>query len=131
VAVVRECLCEVRAARPSFSTLLVRGEQPRGPGYARNYLVSHTRSPYLAFQDADDVAASTRFATQLAAAREHPAAIVGSLVFRIPHDAQPRWTEWYNNLSEVQLMLQRFKEVTVINPTWFMDRRVFVAAGGR
>jgi len=130
LAVVRESLCELRAARSTFSTLLVCGKQPRGPGYARNYLISHSRSDFLAFQDADDVAAPARFATQLAAAQAHPKAIVGSRVFRIPADAQPRWTEWYNGLNETQLMLQRFKEVTVINPTWFMDRRVFVSAGG-
>lgn len=55
---------------------------------------------------------------------------VGSGFIRTPTDATPRFTEWHANLKGDTLMLQRFKEVTVIQPSWFMHRNVFLSVGG-
>ncbi len=54
---------------------------------------------------------------QLAAAKSlsHPRSatttLIGSGFVRRPKDATPRYTHWLNNLTQCQLMTQRFREV--------------------
>ena len=52
---------------------------------------------------------------------------------RIPEDATPFYTSWLNSLTNEQIHLQRFRECTIICPSWFMHRSVFdsVAASRR
>lgn len=45
-------------------------------------------------------------------------------------DATPRYTRWCNGLTEAQLMSHRFRDCTLIQPTWFMSRRAFERSGG-
>lgn len=71
-----------------------------------------------------------RVASQLEAAACRPWALIGSRFVRVPADATERYARWCNSLSQEQLMLQRFKELTVIQPTWFMSRQVFDSVGG-
>jgi len=51
-------------------------------------------------------------------------------VERTPEGATPRYTRWLNELTQEQLMFQRFKECTVAMPTWFLHRSIFDAVGG-
>jgi hypothetical protein len=61
--------------------------------------------------------------------------LVGTNFTRMPEDATPYYTDWLNGLNESDIVLQQFRECTIICPSWFMHRRVYdcVAAvrGGR
>lgn len=50
--------------------------------------------------------------------------------FRLPADATTRYTDWCNRLTNDQLFTHRFREVTIIQPTWYLSREVFDAVGG-
>ena len=101
-----------------------------GPSYARNRAASLARGAYLCFLDADDVALPCRVALQLQAARAHPGAIIGASFVREPADATPRYAAWANALTDAQLVHQSWRECTLIQPTWFMERAHFVRLGG-
>eukprot|EP00038_Savillea_parva_P015996 m.15540 g.15540 ORF g.15540 m.15540 type:complete len:552 (+) comp3281_c0_seq1:241-1896(+) len=104
--------------------------EPRGPGPTRNAAVRQSTGQWLCFLDADDTMVPTRVAVQLDAARQHPDAIVGSGFTRLPSGSTPRYTAWCNGLSTTQLLTHRFRELTVVQPTWFMARHVFDRVGG-
>ena len=55
---------------------------------------------------------------------------LGSNFTRIPSTATPRYTNWLNGLSTAQLIAQRFREVTLLHPTWFFHRHVWEKVGG-
>jgi hypothetical protein len=80
--------------------------------------------------DADDIMMPTRVAKQLESSKRMPNAIIGSQVTRLPASSTHRYTAWINGMSQQQLSTHRFKEVTLITPTWFMPRAVFDNAGG-
>lgn len=101
-----------------------------GPGYARNRAVRQSTGSYLCFLDCDDVMIPTRVARQLEVAAAHPGALVGCGFVRDPPEATPRYTEWCNGLSDDQLVSHRFRDCTVIQPTWFMGRPLYDAVGG-
>lgn len=49
---------------------------------------------------------------------------------RDPIDATPRYTLWHNSITQQQLYDQQFREVTIAQPTWFMNRSLFSEVGG-
>ena len=51
-----------------------------------------------------------------------PEALVGTQFQCEPKDALQRESKWLNSLNEAELMTQRFKECTIILPTWAMTR---------
>lgn len=55
--------------------------------------------------------------------------LIGSLFIREPEDATKRYTFWLNNLTHEQLKHQRFRECTLLLPTWFIDRQEFLKIG--
>lgn len=101
-----------------------------GPAFARNRAVAASTGAYLCMLDADDVAAPTRVAVQLAASAAHPHAIIGGGFVREPRDATPAYTAWAHGLSPRELVSQAWREVSLIQPTWFMARGVFLRVGG-
>jgi hypothetical protein len=38
--------------------------------------------------------------------------------------------QWANSLTPTQLLTHRFRECTLIQPTWFMSRATFDLVGG-
>jgi glycosyltransferase involved in cell wall biosynthesis len=93
-------------------------EEGGGCGYAKNRAVRElSTGQFLCFQDADDISLAGRLEEQLAECRAFPNAIVGCGFVREPEDATPRYTRWANELSNDSLLLQRFRECTVIMPT--------------
>ena len=56
--------------------------------------------------------------------------IVGSNFERLPADATRHYTAWANGLGPAGLRAQRFRECTLIHPTWSLGRHVFEAVGG-
>ena len=67
-----------------------------------------------------------------AAARQaaNRGAIIGSRVLREPEGSTARYTAWANGMSSRELELHRFRECTLLMPTWFIARRAFVSGGG-
>ena len=119
----------------------------KGCGFAKNQAIRVSHGKFLAFTDADDIHCPKRLLRQVAAARERPNAIVGcqftrfgdALRFppaaiylhqRVPADATPRYTQWANTLTQAQLYAQQYREVTVLQPTWFLSRQVYDNVGG-
>eukprot|EP01104_Vermistella_antarctica_P017573 TRINITY_DN623_c1_g1_i4.p1 TRINITY_DN623_c1_g1~~TRINITY_DN623_c1_g1_i4.p1 ORF type:complete len:423 (-),score=81.66 TRINITY_DN623_c1_g1_i4:1309-2577(-) len=105
-------------------------EHGKGAGWARNQAVEASNGAFLCFLDADDIMMPQRIVKQLALASRNTNAIVGSRFERFPEEATPRYTEWANNLDPHQLYLQRFREITILQPTWFMSRDAFDRVGG-
>uniref|UniRef100_A0A7S4EW01 Glycosyltransferase 2-like domain-containing protein n=1 Tax=Chrysotila carterae TaxID=13221 RepID=A0A7S4EW01_CHRCT len=103
---------------------------PGGCGFAKNRAVSQSSGAWLCFMDVDDVMAPERIERQLAAARAHPRALVGARVRREPAGSTARYISWVNGMSQEQLVLQRFRECTLVMPTWFIARSDFDAVGG-
>jgi glycosyltransferase involved in cell wall biosynthesis len=103
---------------------------PRGEGYARNRAIEQCHGEYICTMDADDVMLPTRIETQLRACKLDTDALVGSNFERIPADATAFYTQWANNLTQRDLVLQQYREVTLIHPTWFWHCSVWEAVGG-
>jgi glycosyltransferase involved in cell wall biosynthesis len=108
----------------------LNGGKPAGPGFGRNRAVRASHGEYICFLDADDVMLPSRIFSQIQAARNLSYnTIIGSAFCRIPEDATPRYTTWLNSLSASELYTHRFKEVTLLQPTWLMSRRWFDEMG--
>ena len=101
-----------------------------GCGFAKNRAVAQSHGAWLCFHDVDDLMQPHRIARQLAAAREWPDAIVGARVLREPQGSTERYTSWANNMTPDQLYLHRFRECTLLMPTWFISREAFYTTGG-
>ena len=101
-----------------------------GCGFSKNRAVEQSRGPWLCFQDVDDLMLPRRISTQLDAAATRPDALIGARVLRDPPGSTPRYTEWANGMSDEELVLHRFRECTLLMPTWFIARDAFVATGG-
>jgi glycosyltransferase involved in cell wall biosynthesis len=99
---------------------------PKGPGYARNEAISSSSGEYLCHLDADDYMDSRRIELQLQLALEKGKdCLVGCNFNRLPSDSTPYYTDWLNSMNDEDLVLQQFRECTVICPSWFMHRQVF------
>lgn len=101
-----------------------------GAGRARNMAIRQSSGKYLCFLDADDVMAPDRITRQLEAAVQNPHAIVGGGFVREPADATEHYTRWCNTMEPLQLVLEQYREITVILPTWFFSRELFEKVGG-
>eukprot|EP00299_Pterocystis_sp_00344_P013334 c6522_g1_i1.p1 GENE.c6522_g1_i1~~c6522_g1_i1.p1 ORF type:complete len:336 (+),score=70.80 c6522_g1_i1:93-1100(+) len=110
--------------------LLQSTEPARGCGFGRNRCVEASKGDFLCFLDADDMMMPRRIKAQLELAQVHPTAIIGSNFSRDPPNSTVRFARWLNGLTEVQLKNQRFREVTIAMPTWFMHRSVFQQQNG-
>ncbi|CAL1168677.1 unnamed protein product [Cladocopium goreaui] len=108
---------------------------PCGIGFACNSAIRQSRGRFLCRFDADDVMFEERVERQVALLRHLPPeeqekTIVGSGFLRMPQDATPRYTQWLNEMTEHQLMAQRFREVTLLHPTWMYHRKIWERVGG-
>ncbi|KAJ4463068.1 putative B3gntl1 protein [Paratrimastix pyriformis] len=101
-----------------------------GIGFARNRAVNQSHQPLLVMQDCDDYSMPSRIRLEVEAHLAHPGAIVGSRFVRDPPGSTPRYVDWCNRITQEQLMLQRFRECSIIQPTWLLSRRIFAAVGG-
>lgn len=114
-----------------FSFIVSSSSSAQGAGAARNHAIKQSSGSILCMHDADDVSAPNRLEEQVKALQgEFAHAIVGSRFTRIPEDATERYTRWCNELDARGLVLQRFREVTLIQPTWALTRSTFDRVGG-
>ena len=122
----------------------------RGAGYARNRAASlraqildevktNNHKECLSFVcllDSDDVMHEYRIAEQVSVmlnkptSKERNATLLGCTFKRIPEDSTWHYTNWANNLTDERLLLERFREITVLQPTWMVTRQRFDMLGG-
>eukprot|EP01029_Cantina_marsupialis_P016953 TRINITY_DN3803_c0_g2_i1.p1 TRINITY_DN3803_c0_g2~~TRINITY_DN3803_c0_g2_i1.p1 ORF type:complete len:369 (-),score=92.14 TRINITY_DN3803_c0_g2_i1:210-1316(-) len=105
-------------------------EKCGGAGNARNLAIAAASGAYLCFIDSDDMMLPKRIHLQLEVLQKFPNAIIGGGFRRIPEDATHHYTQWANALTDEQLMLQQYRECTVIMPTWMMTLTQFNKVGG-
>lgn len=120
----------------SAGVRLVVGRSPlnkaKGPGFARNNAYAISSGEYICHLDADDIMAGTRVEKQLELALTRgKRCLIGANFDRIPEGSTPYYTEWINGLTEEGLLLEQYRECTVICPTWFMHRDVFLTIQSR
>eukprot|EP00934_Nitzschia_sp_Nitz4_P009372 Nitzschia sp. Nitz4//scaffold375_size13900//1178//2665//NITZ4_008963-RA/size13900-processed-gene-0.7-mRNA-1//-1//CDS//3329549636//9362//frame0 len=117
----------------------------RGAGYARNRAVALSTSSssadldenfhFLCLLDSDDtmhphrIAEQTSYCLQIEPAVRHKT-LLGCNFRRDPPDATWHYSQWANALDDDRLMLERFRELTVIQPTWFLTCKRFQEVGG-
>ncbi|XP_055683956.1 UDP-GlcNAc:betaGal beta-1,3-N-acetylglucosaminyltransferase-like protein 1 [Lutzomyia longipalpis] len=105
---------------------------PRGVGFGRNRAIEASSGEFLCFLDIDDEMLPCRCSKQLEMARKHPRAIIGGRFLRDPEGSTERFTRWANELPQEKLRVQIYTShgPTVVMPTWFFHRDVFLAVGG-
>ncbi|CAJ1931962.1 unnamed protein product [Cylindrotheca closterium] len=127
------------------STLLIGTSSDgkgRGAGYARNraielsYESSRDGTRFLCLLDSDDImhrhriAEQTHYMMNSVSEDERSRTLLGSSFERDPPDSTWHYSKWANTLSQDRLMLERFREVTILQPTWFMCRSRWKLLGG-
>jgi hypothetical protein len=150
--------CTLSDCNTAIPTKLVIGTAPqgtpsRGAGYARNQAVklrdncdnrqNHTQKPlhhFLCILDSDDIMHPTRVAEQTFAmmslgydkdgAHLCQKTLMGCQFDRIPTDSTWHYQNWANSLTDERVYLEKFRECTFIQPTWFMARDWFDSLGG-
>jgi glycosyltransferase involved in cell wall biosynthesis len=108
---------------------------PNGPGFARNRSVEQSTGEFLVCMDSDDINLPNRVFEQYnlllsLSSEEQEITLVGSGFTRTPETATPTYTLWANSLSGAALYYQRYRECTLIQPTWFMHKKVWEKNGG-
>ena len=56
--------------------------------------------------------------------------ILGCTFDRDPPDSTWHYSNWANNLTDERLLLERYREITILQPTWFMPFSVWSTVGG-
>lgn len=51
--------------------------------------------------------------------------LIGSNFDRFPADSTPFYTKWLNDLSSREMILQQYRECTIICPTWFYSKELY------
>ena len=116
----------------------------KGAGYAKNMAVKQSHGIYLCFLDSDDTMMPNRLEKQYqfylnymennndnnVLATTNDNLLLGSGFIRDPIDATERYTRWCNTLSDKELYLHQYRELTIIQPTWFLKRGWFDHVGG-
>jgi glycosyltransferase involved in cell wall biosynthesis len=122
----------------TVTTKLIIGssKESSGAGVARNCAIKLSAGTYLAMLDSDDIMMPTRIVEQVAYMRclssveERNRTLLGCAFRRDPPDSTWHYAQWANALTDERRMLERFREVTVIQPTWMMTRFRFEKLGG-
>ncbi|KAL3936434.1 MAG: hypothetical protein SGBAC_008252 [Bacillariaceae sp.] len=127
------------------SNLLI-GSSPdgngRGAGYARNRAIELSPESsgddirFLCLLDSDDtmhrhrIAEQTYYMMNSISDDERGCTLLGSSFERDPPDSTWHYSKWANTISQDRLMLERFREVTILQPTWYMCRSRWKLLGG-
>lgn len=104
------------------------GTAGRGPGFSRNEAFLMSSGDLIAHLDADDIMMPQRIARQVSLFMSlgcPPLSLIGCNFDRIPADSTPYYTSWINGLTEKQMMLQCYRECTIICPTWMYSRELY------
>ena len=139
----RNSQCHDRHDKRLQTRLLISNNKDgvaRGAGYARNQAASlqplqDDNLHFLCLLDSDDTMHETRIAEQVSAmlaleANERHRTILGCTFQRDPPDSTWHYAQWANGLTEERLMLERYREVTILQPTWMLTKSRFQYLGG-
>jgi glycosyltransferase involved in cell wall biosynthesis len=107
---------------------LYRTTQNVGPYRIKNRLIRATASPYIAFQDADDVSHPTRFRQQLQMMKRTGAQIVGCGFSYIAEDG--RLIARQRMVRHVNLWMRFGKSFAALHPTTIVRSEIFETLGG-
>ena len=121
-----------RFARLKMSLRVLRQPSNGGAARARNAGIEQASYDWIVTCDADDTSRPQRVEALRRAAETQPDAkntLFGSRFSRHPPDATERYAEWANTLTPDRLFLERFRECTLIQPTWFFHRDAWNKAG--
>jgi glycosyltransferase involved in cell wall biosynthesis len=118
------------ALRSDSPGAVVSLHRPDNLSASTNENTDGTRHRFLCWLDSDDVMYPTRVFHQVTALLAldddtRRRTLLGTHFDRIPQDATPHYTAWANALSAERLALERFREITLIQPTWMMCRERF------
>lgn len=121
----------------------------RGAGYARNMAASLRPEikdttiknndelfHFICLLDSDDYMTKFRIAEQVAYFLSLPSKILrdktllGTTFRRDPPDSTWHYCKWANQLSDERLHLEKFRECTVLQPTWMLTKSRFESIGG-
>ena len=122
---------QARFARLHMSLRVIR-QNNGGAARARNVGIEAAQYDWILTCDADDTSRFNRVEALRRAASTHTDAkntLFGSRFSRHPPHATARYAAWANALSSERLVLERFRECTLIQPTWFFHRDVWLSAG--
>lgn len=89
------------------------------------------RHQFLCMLDSDDVMDECRIVEQVThimslSPSEQQRCLLGCNFVRLPEGSTAHYTEWANSLNDERLGLERFREVTVLQPTWVRPVVFFV-----
>ena len=120
------------------SILLIQSsKESKGAPIARNRAAQmrekKSEDHILVWLDSDDTMHPHRIAEQaqvLLQSDDRNRLLLGSQFDRDPPDSTWHYAQWANALTKERLMLERYREVTVLQPTWCMMRSRFEALGG-
>lgn len=120
------------------STLLIQSScQSNGAPFARNRAAQmrdkQSDDHIYVWLDSDDTMHPNRISELVHAlftAPDRNCLLLGSHFDRDPPDSTWHYAQWANTLTEERLMLERYREVTVLQPTWCMMRSRFEKLGG-
>ena len=121
-----------RFARLQMSLRVIRQPVNGGAARARNAGIEQASYDWILTCDADDTSRPQRVEALRRAAETQTDAkntLFGSRFSRHPPDATERYAEWANTLTPERLHLERFRECTLIQPTWFFHRDLWRNAG--
>lgn len=121
-------------AATSTSVAPASSAPPVGAGEGRNRAIARSTGTWLCIADADDVMLPGRIAAQISAMLDKGEAesrrtLLGANFVREPAGSTRHYTAWANALTDKDLHAQQFREVTIVQPTWFMHRDAFDRAG--
>jgi len=126
----------------------------RGAGFARNRAIEMNNPlletkvdnsscteesssiKFLCLLDSDDVMHKYRIIEQtlymmsIVEDENRERTILGSTFNRDPPGSTWHYSSWANNLTDQRLMLERYREITILHPTWFMPLAVWLRVGG-
>ena len=121
-----------RFARLQRSLRVLRQPSNGGAARARNAGIEQASYDWIVTCDADDASRPQRVEALRRAAETQTDAkntLFGSRFSRHPPDATERYAAWANSLSSERLFLERFRECTLVQPTWFFHRDAWNKAG--
>lgn len=128
--------------------LFIGSDRNAGAGAARNRAsflrskmnptpnhLSDTSLYFICLLDSDDIMHPHRIAHQVAvmlalSKEDRNSTLLGSNFNRIPANSTWHYTEWANALTDERLILEKFREITILQPTWMMTKARFKQLGG-
>ena len=117
----------------------------RGAGSARNRaaslrpkyqdLLEKDEDYFISLLDSDDIMHPHKIANQISVMLAIPKerrtnVLIGTTFDRIPKGSTWHYSNWANSLSDNRLALEKFREITLLHPTWMMTRERFQQLGG-